>query len=746
MKKFLTIFAVASGLLCCGTLQAEAMENGNRPFYGFFLSNAGDFTNAKAGSYGFARQTFDAPGLNELIHPITGNIGVYAATAIDGVYYAAPYLFESSMSMPVPQPMFSYNIYTGLVTTLGDWSDKTTDLKPSDMTYDRKNDRLLAICYGSTQGAGIYEVNRETGAMKLLRKVDQGGVIAADAFGRVFSINHQGQLSQIDMTKDNTSHVIYQLPFAYLSSNQSLEFDLTSNKLYWASNTLENPNADNAASTWLVEISLPTIAPTADYTADLKGYDFEILGEIGRNARFQGMFIPYATGGFDAPGFATDTKSESSADGTYVTLSFKTPATTFGGKPLAGFDGYDIYRDGVRIETVKGACGPLEAKIYEDRNVPATGREYRYDIVCYSNTKGDGPKSPIYAYVGFDAPKAVAEAEVKVSDDFLSTTLTWEAPTVGMHGGTFDPSKTVYDVKRLPDNVMVAENIKECSVNDNLRRLLRYNYEITAKNESGSSKAYTEEFIAGPPVEELPLEENFDNPTVFNLRWNSVDNNGDGLTWLYGMTFGHDVFGDYETAAEYVVSPTSIDAYTQDADEWIITPPIKFASGVKYGIDLKIRTLTPESLEIHYGPKNTVEGMKKVCGFNVHEPEFDDETGMRLFSDYSFELPDDIAGTTACVAVRLTTPLEEPYVSFMQIGNIVIGDRTAGVRTDLADSDATYRIDGGDLLIRGDIRDAAIYSLTGMKLRDITSPRTSLATLSGVVILKLNNRAYKLAL
>lgn len=54
MKKFLTIFAVASGLVCCGTLQAEAMENGNRPFYGFFLSNAGDFTNAKAGSYGFA--------------------------------------------------------------------------------------------------------------------------------------------------------------------------------------------------------------------------------------------------------------------------------------------------------------------------------------------------------------------------------------------------------------------------------------------------------------------------------------------------------------------------------------------------------------------------------------------------------------------------------------------------------------------------------------------------------------------
>lgn len=745
MKKFPTICAVAACLMWLGTPQVLAVENGNRPFYGFFLSN-NTFTNARTGAYGFARQTFDNPESNELILPISDNIGLYAATAVDGIYYAAPYLFESSMSMPTPKQLFSYNIYTGQVVNIGEWSDQSTDLKPSDMTYDRKNDRILAMCYGSAEGAGIYEVNRETGAMKPVRKVDAGGVIAADAFGRVFSINHEGQLLQIDMNKDNTSRVIYQLPFAFLSANQSLEFDLTSNKLYWASNTTENPMNDKGASTWLIEITLPSIAPTADYTADLNGYSYDNIGEIGDRARFLGMFIPYATGGFDAPGFATDTKSESSLDGEYCILSFKTPSTTFGGKPLESFDGYDIYRDGVRIHTENATCGPLEAKTFEDRDIPATGHEYRYDIICFSNTKGEGPKTPIYAYVGFDAPKEVAEADVKVSDDFLSTTLTWEAPTEGMHGGTFDPSKTVYDIKRLPDNVMVAENIKECKVNDNLKRLLRYYYQITAKNEYGSSSVYTVDFVAGTPVNELPVEETFENPTAFKLRWNSIDNNKDGLTWIYGTTLGHDVFGDYEMAADYIVSPTSIDAYTKDADEWIISPPIVFEAGKNYNVTFGIRSLGTESLEVYYGPKNVVEGMKKIDSFETRAPEFD-ESGLRLFLPYAFQLPDDIAGTTGCVALRLTTPLTPPYQGYIQIGSIKIDAGTAGIGSISDDSEsAKCYLNGSILNIDGNFSNAAIYSVSGMKLMDIKTAHTDLGALKGIVILNIDGHAYKMTL
>ena len=727
-------------------LYANAVENGNRPFYGFFLSNPGGFTNAPKECYGFAKQTFSDATHNELIYELSGGVGVYAATAIDGIYYAAPYLYESSMSMPTPRPLFSYNIYTGQVTELGEWSNQTTDLKPSDMTYDRKNDRLLAICYGSSEGGGIYEVDRKTGAMTLLRQANNiGGVIAADAFGRVFSINHEGQLLQIDMTKDNSAKVIYTLPYAYLAANQSLECDPTSGKLYWASNTLDNPHSDNGHCTWLVEITLPGIGPNVDYSADMQGYDYKEIGEIGYTSRFLGMYIPYATGGFEAPGFATDLKSESSVDGEYCTIEFKTPSTTFGGDELASIDGYDIYRNGEKIfNEHKNYAGGTVVK-YEDKAIPATGKEYRYDIVCYSNTKGDGPKTPVFAYIGFDAPAQAGDPNVEVSDDFLSTTLTWSAPTEGVHGGTFDPSTTTYDVVRLPDNVKVASDITACSLKDNLgRRLLRYSYRITAKNAYGESSVVSPDFIAGPPVEEFPVEENFENPAAMANKWNSVDNNGDGMTWLYGTTLGQSVFHDYEMTAEYIISPTSVDAFVKDADDWIISPPIKFEAGKKYNITLDIRSLTPETLNIYTGARNVVEGMELVKTFGLREPVYDDETNLMVFQKYVVELPDDLGGTTACVGVQLSTPLNENYYSYIQVGNICIDDRTSGISITETDADApVFGIKGNVLTVNGEGVRGAIYNLFGMKVKDVTEGAVSLEGLKGIYILNLDGKGYK---
>ncbi|MDE6381295.1 MAG: hypothetical protein K2L57_00345, partial [Muribaculaceae bacterium] len=106
-----------AAVLLCGTAAfpiaaASGIEHADRPFYGFFLSNPGGYTNADESNYGFARQTFAEPDINELLQSLSGGMGLYAATAVDGIYYAAPYIYESSMSMPTAKPLFSYNIYT----------------------------------------------------------------------------------------------------------------------------------------------------------------------------------------------------------------------------------------------------------------------------------------------------------------------------------------------------------------------------------------------------------------------------------------------------------------------------------------------------------------------------------------------------------------------------------------------------------------------------------------------------------
>ena len=43
--------------------------------------------------------------------------------------------------------MFSYNLYTGHVEEIGEWNTDGSSFKPSDMTYDMKNDRILALGY-----------------------------------------------------------------------------------------------------------------------------------------------------------------------------------------------------------------------------------------------------------------------------------------------------------------------------------------------------------------------------------------------------------------------------------------------------------------------------------------------------------------------------------------------------------------------------------------------------------------------
>lgn len=742
MKKTLLTFAALVGAAV--TVQAaEEVAYGNRPFYGFFLTN-GRYTNATEAQYGFAKQTFKATRTNELIHELTDNVGVYAATAIDGIYYAMPYQYSSSMSMPEPLPMFTYNIYTDRVEQIGRWDIEGSDFKPSDMTYDIKNDRLLAIGFDSQSKSAIYEVDRNTGALtrlSLLKEV--GGVIAADAQGRIFTICHDGALYQVDITRDYTMQKIYEMPYSYLTSNQSLEFDMTSGKLYWASNCKDNPRHDGGYSTYMVEITLPVIGPEQNYTPNDK-YSFREINEIGTAARFQGMYIPYAVGGFEAPGFATDIQTVSSPDGSYCTINFKAPTTTFGGEALSSVDGYDLYRNGERIHSEKG-LSVGKSVTYEDKGLTEPG-EYRYDIVCYSNTKGDGPKSPAFAYVGFDSPAAVSDAEVEIADDFMSATVSWSAPAKGSHGGTFNPSDTRYDVTRLPDNVVIAKDITDTQVKDNVRRLMRYSYRITAKNSYGASNAETQEFIAGTPESEFPVEETFENPTAMKLKWMTVDYNNDGLTWIYGTTLGQGVFGDYEMTAEYIISPTSVDVNTKDADDWIISPPIAFEEGQKYSVSFDIRSLTNEILNVYVGSKNNVESMQLVKSFTLNPPEYA-EDGRMILQKYTIDLPESIGGTTACVGLQLATPLNEQYYSYIQLGSINIDNSTNSISAITGDNgEANVRFDGSNLLIDGKFNTAALYSINGTKVADIKGGSMSLSGLNAsIYILNVDGKAFKLA-
>ena len=739
-----SLLAVAS--IMPAQSEAATVEYGNRTFYGFFLTN-GSYTNAEYGEYGFAKQKFNDLESNELIYRMGNNVGIYAAAAIDGVYYAAPYQFTSSLQPPEAKPMFTYNIYNGYVEEIGDWVTDDPEFKLWDMTYDRKNDRLLAVGYSYVTGGGIYEVDRKNGHLTRLRSTE-GMLLAADAFGRCFTITSDGDLYQIDMNNETRVIKLMHLPYTGQLNHQSLEFDLTNNKLYWASNTFENPNGlafpegDHGEETHLIEITLPNIGPEQDYKEG--GFSYVDLGPLGSNSSFMGMYIPFAPGGFMAPGHATDIKTISSENGMECKITFKAPTLTFGGEELTSIDGFDIFRDGVRIHTEKG-IQPGQYCEYVDKDIPESG-EYRYDIVCYSSLNGDGPKSPAFAYVGFDRPAAVSNINIAVDKDFLKTHITWAAPDHGALGGTYDPAKTTYDIMRLPDNVQVAKDLATTEFTDNLRRLLRYSYQITAKNEYGESTAVSTEFVAGTPINTFPVEEPFDNPTAMLLKWTPVDHNADGTTWLFGSTLGHSVFGDYETCAEYILSPTSVTSDITDADEWLISPPVQFGDD-SYSVKLTVRTFSPEHFNVYVGDMNTVEGMTLVKSISAKKPVYD-EDGRMLFQDYIVELPAELKNKVGCVAVQLDTKLPADYIGYMQIADIMI-DTTSAIAaavTNVETDNFSVSISRNLIKVDGEYNYGAVYNMAGVKVCELNGSETDITTLpGGVYVVTIDGHTYKIA-
>ena len=136
--------------------------------------------------------------------------------------------------------------------------------------------------------------------------------------------------------------------------------------------------------------------------------------------------------------------------------------------------------------------------------------------------------------------------------------------------------------------------------------------------------------------------------------------------------------------------------------------------------------------------------MSKINSFGLNEPQYTaDEEGRMLFQKYNTLLPDEIAGTTACVAVQLATPLSEQLYSYIQLGRILIDEGLAGVDAVEADKNS-FSILNGCLTVGEEFSKASIYSLNGMKVMDIRNASTSLNGMKGIYILVIDGKSHKI--
>lgn len=239
--------------------------------------------------------------------------------------------------------------------------------------------------------------------------------------------------------------------------------------------------------------------------------------------------------------------------------------------------------------------------------------------ITLSNEKGNGPTIYRTFHAGFDLPKA--PSNIRLTYEGLTTTLTWDAPTEGINGAPIDQENITYKVIRYPYEVVVAENLKERVFTEtHPEDMTRYVYTVTSMYGGKEGDwGFSNNLIIGTPLNP-PYGGIFKGPEDMLNYYTLVDSNNDGYCWMY----------DSNTASAVYI-------YNQynNADDWMIAPPINYKKGDKYTLKFKAYSSLPkypESLEVKFGNGRTPEEQTKLLIDIPEVPGVSEESPVTEFS------------------------------------------------------------------------------------------------------------------
>ena len=335
-----------------------------------------------------------------------------------------------------------------------------------------------------------------------------------------------------------------------------LDFDYTTGDLIWSATNTEGNQK-------MVRIN-PDTAET------------ELLGNVGINETFLGLYVPYQTADArTAPARAENlsfTIDENGANS--VTISWTNPSTLWNRAEMSDLQSVKVYRDsqdGTPIATLDASGKEGQEMTYVDAE--ASQGIHTYYIVPV-NPKGNGISNSIEAFVGKDTPGAVRDVTLETLDEGKSVRIKWNVPTIGDNEGWFDTSSLTYNVTRLPDNKVVAENLKLRTVTDrNIEEAMFYSYVITPVNAQGEGTPYTSDGILAGASVRIPFASAIDNVNEAN-RFTSFDSYG--TRGLYEFAGCNSSYRQGGSALKYNTQQTN--------NTTVATPPLNVTEGKTYRV------------------------------------------------------------------------------------------------------------------------------------------------------------------
>ncbi len=488
---------------------------------------------------------------------ISGLSGMIAGVKVNSQYYAITLTGSGE---------YAY-LSTYSTTTWNRSSYQEVDIVnvPIDLTYDPVTKKCYGFFYNDNdygEYSRFCSYSTYTGEATDIAEMTRAGfAIAANASGELYGIwGYTGWLVKIDPK----TGVVDQIGRTgiYPGYQNSLTFDDTTGKLYWASN-------DEDGNSALYEVNTETGVAT-------------LIRKFADNDTYVGIYaLPYSVPD-TAPAAVTNLNVEF-ADDTALTgyVTCTAPTTSVNNATLSTTLSILIDVDGVQtvVEDVQpGAAVKSPLLTFNEGKVNITVTP------CDANYRGE--EATISTFAGMDLPGA--PANVLLSDNEGIPTLTWEAPTAGANGGRFDASSLKYRVVRYPDAKVVATDLTDLTFADTeFNGMAAISYDVIAVNAKGESQATRSNSMVFGQGFTIPFLEEFATQSAYDL-WTVVNVNG-GSTWSYNASSG---------VANYKYDDTL------PGDDWLISPKFKLEAGKTYELTFFAKTLYnkyPENFKFMLG-------------------------------------------------------------------------------------------------------------------------------------------------
>lgn len=439
----------------------------------------------------------------------------------------------------------------------------------TDLTYDPTTETIYG-CFRNAAGTGYVfgTMSKADASVTPISALETPlFTLASDVNGTLYGITAAGNL--VTVNKETGKLTTVGATGLKPAFTQSMTFDMATGRLFWTACT-ERSNG-------LYEVDPKTGAATL-----IKLFD--------GNEEFAGLYTRSQGAAAKAPGELTDFKADYDVNSVSdIKVSFTMPSKAYDGSALTGKVKWTVMLDDVEIESGEANAG---AKVTTTLSSVAVGMHTI--TACARNDSGKGPQSKERKWIGVDTPLPLENVKLSFSGE--TATLAWDDPKGSAHNGYFDPAKVSYRVIRQPGNIVVCDKTTDRTITDRLEvsRLTYYYYDVvTFVGETQGETTPSNKILVGEAFS-IPYTENFSNADNFNL-FTVIDANHDGKYWTW--------------EEERAKSGYSV---TNDMDDWLITPPMKFDSGYIYTMRFSVSTRSyVEKFNVWFGTEPTVEGMTK---------------------------------------------------------------------------------------------------------------------------------------